>query len=73
MPDVLSVVEVDRQEGEQKKAVIESVQEALKALEKMRQSEGARLGKDIAGKGQGYFQCGPTGPSTAQNGDGRED
>ena len=47
MPDVLSVVEEDRQEGEQKKAVVESVQEALKALEKMRQSEGARLGKDM--------------------------
>ncbi len=47
MPDVLSVVEEERQESEQKKAVIEAVQEALKALEKMRQSEGSRLGKDM--------------------------
>lgn len=47
MPDVLSVVEEERQEGEQKKAVTEAVQEALKALEKMRQSEGGRLGKDM--------------------------
>ncbi|HJT23653.1 MAG TPA: YicC/YloC family endoribonuclease, partial [bacterium] len=46
-PDVLSVVEEERQESEQKKAVVEAVQEALKALEKMRQSEGARLGKDM--------------------------
>jgi|SRR5581483_1498690 len=47
MPDVLSVVEEERQDSEQKKAVQEAVQEALKALEKMRQSEGARLGKDM--------------------------
>ncbi len=47
MPDVLSVVEEERQESEQKKAVLEAVQEALKALEKMRQSEGARLGRDL--------------------------
>jgi len=47
MPDVLSVVEEERQESEQKKAVLEAVQEALKALEKMRQSEGTRLGKDL--------------------------
>jgi uncharacterized protein (TIGR00255 family) len=47
MPDVLSVVEEERQESEQKKAVMEAVQEALKALEKMRQSEGSRLGKDM--------------------------
>jgi uncharacterized protein (TIGR00255 family) len=47
MPDVLTMVEEDRQESEQKKAVSEAVQEALKALEKMRQSEGARLGKDL--------------------------
>ncbi len=47
MPDVLSVVEEERQESEQKKALLEAVQEALKALEKMRQSEGARLGKDL--------------------------
>src|SRR5258708_6662948 len=45
MPDVLSVVEEERQESEQKKALVEAVQEALKALEKMRQSEGLRLGK----------------------------
>ncbi len=47
MPDVLSVVEEERQESEQKKAVVAAVHEALKALEKMRQSEGARLGKDM--------------------------
>ncbi len=47
MPDVLSVVEEERQESEQKKAVLEAVQEALKALEKMRQAEGGRLGKDL--------------------------
>lgn len=47
MPDVLSVVEEERQESDQKKAVVEAVGEALKALEKMRQSEGARLGKDL--------------------------
>lgn len=47
MPDVLSVVEEERQESEQKKALLEAVQEALKALEKMRQSEGARLGRDL--------------------------
>lgn len=48
MPDVLQTTEEERQEAEQKKAVLEAVQEALKALEKMRQSEGARLGKDMA-------------------------
>jgi uncharacterized protein (TIGR00255 family) len=47
MPDVLVVVETERQESEQKKATLEAVREALKALEKMRQSEGARLGKDM--------------------------
>lgn len=47
MPDVLSVVEEERQESEQKRAVGEAVQEALKALEKMRQSEGSRLAKDL--------------------------
>ncbi len=47
MPDVLSVAEEERQESEQKKSVMEAVQEALKALEKMRQSEGNRLGKDL--------------------------
>ncbi len=47
MPDVLSVEEEERSEGDQKKALNEAVQEALKALEKMRQSEGARLGKDM--------------------------
>jgi len=47
MPDVLSVVDEERQEVEQKKAVVVAVEEALKALEKMRQSEGARLGKDM--------------------------
>ncbi len=48
MPEVLQTTEEERQETEQKKAVLEAVQEALKALEKMRQSEGARLGKDMA-------------------------
>jgi uncharacterized protein (TIGR00255 family) len=47
MPDVLSVEEEERQEGEMKKAALEAVQEALKALEKMRQSEGQRLAKDL--------------------------
>jgi uncharacterized protein (TIGR00255 family) len=47
LPDVLEVVETDRQEIEQKKSVLEAVSEALKALEKMRLSEGARLTKDI--------------------------
>jgi uncharacterized protein (TIGR00255 family) len=47
MPDVLSVVDEERQEAEQKKVVVAAVEEALKALEKMRQSEGARLGKDM--------------------------
>lgn len=47
MPDVLSVAEEERQETDQKKAVLAAVQEALKALEKMRQSEGTRLGKDM--------------------------
>ncbi len=47
MPDVLSVVEEERQEGEQKKAVADAVNEALKALEKMRLAEGARLAKDM--------------------------
>jgi uncharacterized protein (TIGR00255 family) len=47
MPDVLSVAEEERSEADQKKAMTEAVQEALKALEKMRQSEGTRLGKDM--------------------------
>jgi uncharacterized protein (TIGR00255 family) len=47
MPDVLSVEEEERSEADQKKAVAEAVQEALKALDKMRQSEGTRLGKDM--------------------------
>ena len=46
-PDVLAVVEEERQEGDQKKAMTEAVSDALKALEKMRQSEGSRLGKDL--------------------------
>jgi uncharacterized protein (TIGR00255 family) len=48
LPDVLSVVEEERQESEQRKALTEAVQEAMKALEKMRQSEGARLAKDLS-------------------------
>ena len=47
MPDVLSVEEEERSEADQKKALNEAIQEALKALEKMRQSEGMRLGKDM--------------------------
>ena len=47
MPDVLSVVEEERQEADQRKALLSAVEEALKALEKMRQSEGARLAKDL--------------------------
>lgn len=50
MPDVLTVEEVERQETDQRRAVTEAVQEALKALEKMRQSEGGRLGKDMLGR-----------------------
>ena len=46
-PDVLAVVEEERQEGDQKRAVTGAVSDALKALEKMRQSEGSRLGKDL--------------------------
>lgn len=47
LPDALSVEEEERLEADQRKAVTEAVQEALKALEKMRQSEGARLAKDM--------------------------
>jgi uncharacterized protein (TIGR00255 family) len=47
MPDVLMVVEVERQEAEQRQAVLEAVRQSLKALDKMRQAEGARLGKDM--------------------------
>jgi len=50
MPDVLSIEEEERPEADQKRAVVEAVQEALKALEKMRQSEGTRLGKDLLEK-----------------------
>src|SRR6185369_14560040 len=56
MPDVLQVVEEERQEQDQKKAVVEAVQEALRALEKMRQSEGARLGKDMLDKAKDISQ-----------------
>jgi uncharacterized protein (TIGR00255 family) len=56
MPDVLKVVEEERQEPDQKKAAVEAVQEALKALEKMRQSEGARLGKDMLEKAKDISQ-----------------
>jgi len=47
LPDVLSVVEPERKEEDLKKAALEAVGEALKALEKMRQSEGTRLAKDL--------------------------
>lgn len=56
MPDVLKVVEEERQEQDQKKAAVEAIQEALKALEKMRQSEGARLGKDMLEKAKDISQ-----------------
>lgn len=56
MPDVLQVVEEERQETDQKKAVVAAVEEALKALEKMRQSEGARLGKDMLEKAKEISQ-----------------
>lgn len=47
MPEVLMTAEPEGRETEQRKAVQEAVRSALKALEKMRQSEGARLGKDM--------------------------
>jgi len=50
MPDVLMVNEPERPEAEQKKAVSQALEEALKALEKMRQSEGNRLAKDLLDK-----------------------
>jgi uncharacterized protein (TIGR00255 family) len=56
MPDVLQVTEEERQESDQKKAVLEAVEEALKALEKMRLSEGARLGKDMLEKAKEISQ-----------------
>ncbi len=56
MPDVLQVVEEERQEADQKKALVAAVEEALKALEKMRQSEGGRLGKDMLEKAKEISQ-----------------
>ena len=56
MPDVLQSVEEERHEIDQKKAVVAAVEEALKALEKMRQSEGARLGKDMLEKAKEISQ-----------------
>jgi uncharacterized protein (TIGR00255 family) len=47
LPDVLVVNEAERPEAEQKKATAEALEEALKALDKMRQAEGARLAKDM--------------------------
>jgi uncharacterized protein (TIGR00255 family) len=47
LPDVLTVVEEERKEEDQKAAVLSAVGEALRALEKMRQAEGARLAKDL--------------------------
>ncbi|HVZ79480.1 MAG TPA: YicC/YloC family endoribonuclease [bacterium] len=47
LPDVLVIEEEERLESDQRKAVGEAVQEALRALEKMRQSEGTRLAKDM--------------------------
>ncbi len=47
LPDVLVVSEAERPEAEQKKATAEALEEALKALDKMRQAEGARLAKDM--------------------------
>jgi uncharacterized protein (TIGR00255 family) len=48
MPDVLTVVEAERQEVDQRKAVTEATEGALRALDKMRQAEGGRLAKDMA-------------------------
>jgi uncharacterized protein (TIGR00255 family) len=56
MPDILKVVEEERQEQDQKKAALAAVEEGLKALEKMRQSEGARLGKDMLDKAREIAQ-----------------
>jgi uncharacterized protein (TIGR00255 family) len=47
LPDVLSVIEPERKEDDLRKALLEAVGEALKALEKMRQAEGGRLAKDL--------------------------
>lgn len=47
LPDVLTVSEAERPEAEQKKATAEALEEALRALDKMRQAEGARLAKDM--------------------------
>ena len=56
MPDVLMVNEPERPEAEQKKAVSQALEEALKALEKMRQSEGNRLAKDLLEKAKEISQ-----------------
>jgi uncharacterized protein (TIGR00255 family) len=47
LPDVLVVGEAERPEADQKKAAAQALEEALKALDKMRQAEGARLAKDM--------------------------
>ncbi|MGH7739272.1 MAG: YicC/YloC family endoribonuclease [bacterium] len=47
LPDVLTVTESERPEADQKKATVQALDEALKLLDKMRQSEGARLAKDM--------------------------
>ncbi len=47
LPDVMTSSEPEGRELEQRKAALEAVRSALKALDKMRQSEGARLGKDM--------------------------
>jgi len=49
-PDVLQVAETERPEPDMRKAARAAVQEALKALDKMRAAEGARLGKDMANR-----------------------
>jgi uncharacterized protein (TIGR00255 family) len=47
MPDVMRVVEKERPEADMKKALREAVSSALKALDKMRIAEGARLTRDL--------------------------
>jgi uncharacterized protein (TIGR00255 family) len=47
LPDVLTVTEEERPETDHRRAVAAAVGEALAALEKMRQSEGGRLARDL--------------------------
>ncbi len=52
MPDVMRVAEKERPEADMKKAVREAVTGALKALDKMRSAEGARLVKDLTARSE---------------------